>query len=110
MGLKAGARMRDFTSIGLPLVAFAILIPLFGAAMGMLSGILLGWNVANAFLLGILSASASYIAAPAVVRTALPDANPAYYVTTSLAVTFPFNILVGIPLYFVAARLLVNWL
>jgi hypothetical protein len=110
MGLKAGARMNDFTSLGIPLVASAIAIPLIGAALGMLSGIILGWGTASIFLLGILCASASYIAAPAVVRTTLPAANPAYYVTTSLAVTFPFNILIGIPLYFTIAQSLSNWL
>jgi hypothetical protein len=63
-----------------------------------------GLGVGGATVLGTLAASASYIAAPAAVRIALPEANPAFYLTSSLAVTFPFNILVGIPAYFAFAR------
>lgn len=61
-------------------------------------------SVGGATVLGTLAASASYIAAPAAVRVALPPANPALYLTASLAITFPINVVIGIPAYFTAAR------
>jgi hypothetical protein len=68
---------------------------LWGSALGLLSGL----SVGGAALLGVLSASASYIAAPTAVRLALPEASPGIYLTASLGITFPFNLIVGIPLY-----------
>jgi hypothetical protein len=69
-------------------------------------GTAVGLSVGGAALLGVLTGSASYIAAPAAVRLALPQANPAYYLTTSLGITFPFNLVVGIPTYLALARAL----
>jgi hypothetical protein len=74
--------------------------------MGTTVGTLAGLSVGGATVLGVLVASASYIAAPAAVRLALPEANPAFYLTSSLALTFPFNLVVGIPLYYAMAQAL----
>ena len=67
-------------------------------------GSLAGLSVGGATILGVLSASASYIAAPAAVRLALPEANPGFYLTASLGITFPFNLVIGIPLYLEIAQ------
>ena len=72
----------------------------------MLVGTAVGLSTGGAALLGVLTGSASYIAAPAAVRLALPQANPAYYLTSSLGITFPFNLVLGIPLYLALARAL----
>jgi len=81
------------------LVAFGIVMPLASAAIGGGAGALIGLSVGGTVLLAVLAASASYIAVPAAMRLALPQANPGVYVTLSLAVTFPFNVVIGIPLY-----------
>jgi hypothetical protein len=86
-----------------PLI-FAIYMPLIGAALGLAAATLVGLQPGSTALLAVLAASASYIAVPAAMRIALPRANAAVYLTLSLAVTFPFNVLVGIPLYFAAAQ------
>ena len=80
-------------------IAFAAVSPLINASLGLGLSALLGLAHGDALLLTVLCASASYIAVPAALRIALPEANPSLYVTLSLAVTFPLNILVGIPLY-----------
>jgi hypothetical protein len=86
------------------LLGFAILVPLFNATIATLLGWMLGLPEGDALLLTVLGASASYIAVPAALRLALPEANPSLYLPMSLAVTFPFNLLVGIPLYHQAIR------
>jgi hypothetical protein len=75
-------------------------------ALGVVLGKFAGLSVGGATLLGVLSASASYIAAPAAIRMSLPEANPTLYLTSSLAITFPFNITLGIPIYLGIARAL----
>jgi hypothetical protein len=105
MGVLAGARLGDLKKVGPFLVVFAILWPLAHGALGAWLGTLAGLSIGGATVLGAMAASASYIAAPPAVRVTLPDANPTLYLTASLAITFPFNILVGIPLYFDVARL-----
>ena len=82
----------------------ATALPLVNAALALLLAAALGISEGDAFLLIVLAASASYIAVPAAMRLALPEANPGRYLSMSLAVTFPFNILVGIPLYHAAVR------
>ena len=72
------------------------------------AALLLGWSVGGATLLAVLGASASYIVVPAVMRVALPEASPAIYLTLALGITFPFNLVVGIPLYLGAARALTS--
>jgi len=102
MGLLAAARMRDILSIPRSLVLFAIVAPLFNAALALAAARLLGVVQGDAFLLAVLAASASYIAAPAALRMAIPQAKPSLYISLALGVTFPFNIAVGIPLYLAA--------
>ena len=106
MGLVAGGRLRDLRRVGPFLVAFAVGIPLLHGMLGVLLGKYVGLSLGGTTLLGVLAASASYIAAPAAMRLSLPDANPALYLTPSLAVTFPFNVGIGIPLYYGFARYL----
>jgi hypothetical protein len=74
--------------------------------VGVLAGKWVGLSLGGATLLGVLAASASYIAAPAAMRVSLPDANPTLYLTASLVITFPFNITVGIPIYYAIAQAL----
>jgi len=99
MGLVVAARFAELRRTGLFLIAFAILMPLAAAGLGLATGELLGLSVGGVTLLATLYASASYIAAPAAMRIAVPLANPALSIGASLGITFPFNLIVGIPLY-----------
>lgn len=104
MGLVAGRRLADLKKAGVFLLLFGVLMPLFNGFVGAFAGVLSGLSVGGATLLGTLAASASYIAAPAAVRMAIPQANPSLYLTSSLAITFPFNLTVGIVVYFAYAE------
>jgi hypothetical protein len=104
MGTVAGRRLGDLRGVGLFLIAFGVVTPLINGFLGVTVGRAVGLELGGATLLGVLSASASYIAAPAAIRLSLPAANPTLYLTASLAITFPFNVTVGIPLYFEVAR------
>jgi uncharacterized protein len=104
MGTVAGRRLQDLRRVGPFLLGFGVLVPLFNGALGVLLGRWCGLDLGGATLLGVLSASASYIAAPAAIRVSLPDANPTLYLTASLAVTFPFNLTFGIPACLAFAR------
>jgi hypothetical protein len=104
IGLVTGRRLHDLKHAGLFLGAFALIMPFLHGLLGVWLGQWAGLSVGGATVLGTLAASASYIAAPAAVRVALPQANPALYLTASLAVTFPFNLVVGIPSYFAFAH------
>lgn len=106
MGVTAARRFGDLRRVGLFLVAFALLAPLANAVLGALVGRACGLGEGGIAMLAILAASASYIAAPAAVRLALPEANPAFALTAALAVTFPFNLALGLPLYAALARIL----
>jgi tryptophan-rich sensory protein len=106
MGLVAGRRLGDLRKVGAFLLGFGIVVPLVNGALGVLLGQATGLSAGGAALLGVLAASASYIAAPAAIRLSLPEANPTLYLTSSLAITFPFNITLGIPLYLALARAL----
>ena len=100
MGLVAGRGFR--TSRGVlkaPVVVYGLVMPLIGGALGLAVALPLGLSPGGVALLVTLSASASYIAVPAAMRVALPEANPSIYLTLSLGVTFPFNLTLGIPLY-----------
>jgi hypothetical protein len=99
MGLIAASHLPTLRRHGAFIAVFGVVMPLFGAAVGALVGRALGLSPGGLTVLATLAASASYIAAPAAIRTAVPEANPALSLTASLAVTFPFNIIVGIPLY-----------
>lgn len=98
MGATAGARLRDVRQAGAFLIALGILAPMVNGAAGVALGHAAGLSIGGATILGVLAASASYIAAPAAVRAALPEARPSLYVTASLGITFPFNLVIGIPL------------
>lgn len=99
MGLIAASRLHDLKQIGPFLVAFGTLMPLAGAAVGALAGTLAGLSPGGVAMTAILGASASYIAVPAAMRMAVPEARAHLSITASLAITFPFNVLLGIPLY-----------
>ena len=99
MGLIAADHLGGFRRYGLFMAAFALLIPPLFATIGAVFGLFMGLSVGGTLLLATLAASASYIAAPAAMRSAVPEANPALSLTAALAITFPFNILLGIPLY-----------
>lgn len=99
MGLIAARKIKDLRKTGPFLVGFSVLIPMLNALLGILLAKGLGFTVGNALLFAVLCASASYIAVPAAMRLTLPEANPSLYVSMALALTFPFNIIVGIPLY-----------
>ncbi|MGV8990400.1 MAG: sodium-dependent bicarbonate transport family permease [Thiobacillus sp.] len=107
MGMEAGKRIGEFRRVGWFLVAFGVLMPLIGGGVGLLVGhYWLGFGMGGTMLVAVLGASASYIAVPPAMRLAIPEANPSYYLTLSLGVTFPFNVIVGIPIYhYFAARL-----
>ncbi len=99
MGLVAARRIKDLQKTGAFLISFAILVPLLNAAIGILIARAINLPPGNALLFTVLCASASYIAVPAAMRMTVPEANPSLYISSALAVTFPFNILIGIPLY-----------
>ncbi|MEP4034666.1 sodium-dependent bicarbonate transport family permease [Roseibium polysiphoniae] len=104
MGLVAGRGLRTSASVLRPgLVLFGVIMPLVGSAFGLAAALLLGLSPGGTMLLMTLSASASYIAVPAAMRVALPEANPSIYLTLSLGITFPFNLTLGIPLYLTMA-------
>ncbi len=105
MGLVAARRIKDLQKTGVFLISFAILIPILNAGIGLAIAKFIGMPQGDALLFAVLCASASYIAVPAAMRLTVPEANPSLYVSTALAVTFPFNIIVGIPLYLYAINL-----
>lgn len=105
MGLVAGRGLREQRGVlGLGAVGFGVLMPLIGATAGLGMGLLVGLSTGGVALMMVLAASASYIAVPAAMRVALPEANPSVYLTLSLGVTFPFNLTLGIPIYVAVAQ------
>lgn len=104
MGAQAGERLGDLRRVGVRLFACAMMLPLVHGALGVWLGHLAGLSVGGSAVLGAMAASASYIAAPPAVRLTLPEANPTYSLTCALGITFPFNILAGIPLYYEFAK------
>lgn len=100
MGLVAGERIEDLKGMKGFLLSFSFLAPIFNGSLGVLCGYWAGLSLGGATVLGAMAGSASYIAAPAAVRIALPEANPAYYLTSAIVLTFPFNLAIGIPLYY----------
>ncbi len=100
MGMVAARRIGDFRKVGGVLIAFGVLMPIVGGLIGALVGhYMLGFSEGGALLVAVLGASASYIAVPPAMRLAVPEANPSFYLTLSLGITFPFNVVIGIPLY-----------
>ncbi len=106
MGLIAASQAQTLRERGLFLAAFGVLAPVPLATVGALVGWSIGLSVGGTTLLAVLAGSASYIAAPAAMRIAVPEANPSLSLTASLGVTFPFNIFAGIPVYFAIAKYL----
>lgn len=102
MGIVAAQRLRELRSAGSFLIGFALLAPLVHASLGLGVAMLLRLPQGDSLLFMVLCASASYIAVPAAMRMTVPQANPSLYISTSLGLTFPFNIVVGIPLYMAA--------
>lgn len=99
MGLVAAAQAGALRSSGVFLAVFAIGMPIVTAVLGSVLGTVIGLSAGGTLLLATLAASASYIAAPAAMRIAIPEANPGLSITAALVITFPFNLLIGIPLY-----------
>jgi len=104
LGLLAAGRLREIGSNWKFVVGFGIAAPIVHGTLGVCAGHLAGLSPGGATVLGVLAASASYIAAPAAVRIALPEANPGLPLAASLGVTFPFNLIIGIPLYHALAQ------
>jgi hypothetical protein len=97
LGMVAGRRIKDLRQAGVGLFVFGTSFPIIAGSLGVLVGQLTGMSLAGSAALGILAGSASYIAAPAAVRLALPEASPGIYLSASLGITFPFNLTIGIP-------------
>ncbi len=106
LGLVAGGRLGELKRYGAKLIAFALLAPMALGVLGALGGKALGLSTGGIAIMAALAASASYIAAPTAMRIAVPQANAALSITAALGVTFPFNVLLGIPLYLKLAQVL----
>ena len=106
MGLIVARQAGDLRQRRIFIIGFGVLMPLFSAVLGLSCGALIGLSIGGMTLLATLAASASYIAVPAAVRLAIPEANPALSLATVLGVTFPFNIMLGIPFYHYLAETL----
>jgi uncharacterized protein len=106
MGLVAARRIQDLRETGMFLIGFSVLMPIANALIGIVLAKVIGMGQGDALLFAVLCASASYIAVPAAMRMTVPEANPSLYVSMALAITFPFNIIVGIPIYLQAIKLL----
>lgn len=106
MGMVAASRLTQLRELGSFIIAFGIAMPIIGGVLGCLLGVALDLSSGGTILLSVLGASASYIAVPAAMRVAVPEANASLSITSSLGVTFPFNVLVGIPCYV----LLTQWM
>ena len=99
MGIESGKKLKAFLEQGWFTTSFAILIALFnGCLIAVLSGFVVE-DIGNRFIFAILGASASYIAVPAAMKIAVPKANPGIYIPMALAITFPINITIGLPIY-----------
>lgn len=104
MGLIAGERLPEVSKHGWKIILFGLCVPLIAGSLGVLVGAVIGLSVGGIVLMGVLAGSSSYIAAPAALRSSVPEANPSIYLGLSLGVTFPFNLIVGIPFYFALAQ------
>ncbi len=106
LGMVAGRRIKDLKQVGVSLFIFGTSFPIIAGSLGVLVGQLTGMSMAGSAALGILAGSASYIAAPAAVRLALPEASPGIYLSASLGITFPFNLTIGIPVMLAVSQFL----
>ncbi len=108
MGIIAGQRLDDIKKVGLFLIGFSIIMPTINGIVGVLAATALGLSLGGAVMFGLLLASASFIAAPAVLRHAIPQAKPGLYITSALGITFPYNIIVLLPILFIVSSILHN--
>ena len=108
MGIIAGQRLDDIKKVGVFLISFSIIMPTFNGIIGVLVATALGLSLGGAVMFGLLLASASFIAAPAVLRHAIPQAKPSLYITSALGITFPFNIIVLLPIMFLVSSIAHN--
>ena len=99
MGTRVAKRIGELKGRSKNLILFALVTPIISSALALIASVYFSLSPGNATLLMVLAASASYIAVPAVVKDAIPNANPAIYLGLSLGITFPFNIIFGIPIY-----------
>jgi uncharacterized protein len=106
LGYLAGTNWNEIKHVGFHMSVFAIVFPIFMAVLGMFVANFVGLSLGGAVMLGVLCASASYIAAPAAVAVAIPEAKASLALVSSIGVTFPFNLIVGIPLYLEIARMI----
>jgi len=106
MGIIAAQRLDEIKKVGPFLIGFAILIPTLNGIIGVIISYFIGMSLGGSVVFGLLIASASYIAAPAVLRTAMPKANPSLYITSALGITFPYNVIVNLPVLFIIATAL----
>ena len=104
MGITSGKKLKAFFSFGLFPLVFAIIIPLVNGCLFAMLSSLLTTDITNRFIFAVLAASASYIAVPAAMKITVPKANPGLYLPMALAVTFPVNITIGMPLYFLIVQ------
>ena len=100
MGITAARQIKAFRQAGVFMTGFGVLMPVVHGLIGVTLAHLVGLSVGGAFVFGAICASASFIDAPAACRASLPEANPGIYLTSSLGVTLPFNLLLGLPLYY----------
>ncbi len=108
LGLVSSKQLKNISSFTPSLVIFGIYMPVISASLSLLISSIFGFDFGNSVLLAVLCASASYIAVPAALKIALPQANPAYYITMSLCITFPFNLIFGIPFYHYLAEMFIK--
>lgn len=104
MGITAARQIKAFREVGAFMLGFGVAMPLVNGLAGVTLGHAVGLGVGGAFVFGAICASASFIDAPAACRASLPEANPGIYVTSSLGITLPFNLLLGLPLYYQYAK------
>jgi hypothetical protein len=104
MGCLAGSRLGEIRKVGPKIAIFGVVFPLIAGSIGVIAGHFAGLSVGGATILGVLTASASYIAAPAAVSLGLPTANGSLALISSIGVTFPFNLIAGIPIYLEIAK------
>ena len=108
MGMVAASRLNDIKRVGSFMLAFGVAMPLIGGILGSILGLAMGLSEGGAILIAVLGASASYIAVPAAMRVVIPSANHSLSISSSLGITFPFNVIIGIPTYVVITQWLAN--
>ena len=104
MGITSGRKLKAFFSFGSFPILFAIFIPLFNGSLVAIMSQLVTSDITKRFMFAISAASASYIAVPAAMKISVPKANPGLFLPMALAVTFPINITIGMPIYFMIAQ------